>query len=90
MVCIIYPKASLFSLLVTMDSCMFSFLYACVTCPNITMIVCPEAASCLERAVNIFCEIGRLNMAARYYKVSCVSFEHALDVTHLVTDTELY
>ncbi|RID65139.1 hypothetical protein BRARA_D00357 [Brassica rapa] len=27
-----------------------------------------EAASCLERAVNIFCEIGRLNMAARYYK----------------------
>ncbi|KAG2324937.1 hypothetical protein Bca52824_007665 [Brassica carinata] len=27
-----------------------------------------EAASCLERAVNIFCETGRLNMAARYYK----------------------
>ncbi|KAL0805573.1 hypothetical protein Bca101_098064 [Brassica carinata] len=26
-----------------------------------------EAASCLERAVNIFCEIGRLNMAASGY-----------------------
>ncbi|KAG7561090.1 Tetratricopeptide-like helical domain superfamily [Arabidopsis thaliana x Arabidopsis arenosa] len=27
-----------------------------------------EAASCLERAANIFCEIVRLNMAARCYK----------------------
>ncbi|KAK4750153.1 hypothetical protein SAY87_027602 [Trapa incisa] len=27
-----------------------------------------EAVSCLERAVNLFMEIGRLNMAARYYK----------------------
>ncbi|KAK4800225.1 hypothetical protein SAY86_025590 [Trapa natans] len=27
-----------------------------------------EAISCLERAVNLFMEIGRLNMAARYYK----------------------
>ncbi|KAI9122789.1 hypothetical protein K1719_005678 [Acacia pycnantha] len=27
-----------------------------------------EAASCLDQAVNLFCEIGRLNMAARYFK----------------------
>ncbi|XP_048326600.2 alpha-soluble NSF attachment protein 2 [Ziziphus jujuba] len=27
-----------------------------------------EAISCLEQAVNFFCDIGRLNMAARYYK----------------------
>ncbi|KAK4777019.1 hypothetical protein SAY86_005707 [Trapa natans] len=27
-----------------------------------------DAISCLERAVNLFMEIGRLNMAARYYK----------------------
>ncbi|KAL0866390.1 hypothetical protein Bca101_045508 [Brassica carinata] len=32
------------------------------------MVLYAEAASCLERAVNIFCETGRLNMAARYYK----------------------
>ena len=28
-----------------------------------------EAVSCLDNAVNIFCEIGRLSMAARYLKV---------------------
>lgn len=28
-----------------------------------------EAVSCLDRAVNIFCDIGRLSMAARYLKV---------------------
>lgn len=27
-----------------------------------------EAASCLDKAVNVFCEIGRLSMAARYFK----------------------
>ncbi|XVF57889.1 hypothetical protein PTKIN_Ptkin07bG0018800 [Pterospermum kingtungense] len=27
-----------------------------------------EAISCLEQAVNMFCDIGRLSMAARYYK----------------------
>ncbi|KAF3964963.1 hypothetical protein ACB098_06G135000 [Castanea mollissima] len=27
-----------------------------------------EAISCLEQAVNMFCEIGRLSMAARYFK----------------------
>jgi len=27
-----------------------------------------EAISCLEQAVNLFCEIGRLSMAARYFK----------------------
>ncbi|KAK4277767.1 hypothetical protein QN277_015715 [Acacia crassicarpa] len=27
-----------------------------------------EAVSCLDKAVNIFCEIGRLSMAARYFK----------------------
>ncbi|KAF3433314.1 hypothetical protein FNV43_RR24416 [Rhamnella rubrinervis] len=27
-----------------------------------------EAISCLEQAVNFFCDIGRLSMAARYYK----------------------
>ncbi|KAI9110776.1 hypothetical protein K1719_018214 [Acacia pycnantha] len=27
-----------------------------------------EAVSCLDEAVNIFCEIGRLSMAARYFK----------------------
>ncbi|BBG98103.1 alpha-soluble NSF attachment protein 2 [Prunus dulcis] len=27
-----------------------------------------EAISCLEQAVNLLCDIGRLNMAARYYK----------------------
>ena len=32
--------------------------------------------------MNIFCEIGRLNMAARYYKV-CVSLEHELNITLL-------
>lgn len=52
---------------------MFSFLYACVSCSDTTMILYAEAASCLERAVNIFCEIGRLNMAARYYKVHYAS-----------------
>ncbi|WRX21116.1 hypothetical protein QQP08_013603 [Theobroma cacao] len=28
-----------------------------------------EAISCLQQAVNMFCDIGRLSMAARYYKV---------------------
>ena len=50
-------------------------------CPNIAVIFYAEAASCLERAVNIFCEIGRLNMAARYYKV--FSFEHELNNTYI-------
>ncbi|PON83245.1 NSF attachment protein [Trema orientale] len=27
-----------------------------------------EAISCLEKAVHLFCDIGRLNMAARYFK----------------------
>lgn len=27
-----------------------------------------EAISCLEQAINLFCDIGRLSMAARYYK----------------------
>ncbi|XP_039068671.1 alpha-soluble NSF attachment protein-like [Hibiscus syriacus] len=27
-----------------------------------------QAISCLQQAVNMFCDIGRLNMAARYYK----------------------
>ncbi|TYG62983.1 hypothetical protein ES288_D07G275400v1 [Gossypium darwinii] len=27
-----------------------------------------EAISCLQQAVNLFCDIGRLSMAARYYK----------------------
>ncbi|PPD70214.1 hypothetical protein GOBAR_DD32903 [Gossypium barbadense] len=27
-----------------------------------------EAISCLQQAVNMFCDIGRLSMAARYYK----------------------
>lgn len=67
------------------NSCLFPFLYACVL---ITVILYAEAASCLERAVNIFCEIGRLNMAARYYKVLYVSFEHELDITLFTMDTE--
>jgi len=58
---------------------MNSYVFSCV--PNIDTA---EAASCLERAVNIFCEIGRLNMAARYYKVPLVSFEHELDIILLV------
>ena len=28
-----------------------------------------EAISCMEQAVNLFCDIGRLSMAARYLKV---------------------
>lgn len=28
-----------------------------------------ETVSCLNHAVNIFCEIGRISMAARYLKV---------------------
>lgn len=31
-----------------------------------------EAIACLEQAAAIFLEIGRLNMAARYYKVNFV------------------
>ena len=31
-----------------------------------------EAIACLEQAATIFLEIGRLNMAARYYKVKFV------------------
>jgi|APAra0007618257_1042622.scaffolds.fasta_scaffold03673_10 hypothetical protein len=57
---------------------MNSYVFSCV------LILYAEAASCLERAVNIFCEIGRLNMAARYYKVPLVSFEHELDIILLV------
>jgi hypothetical protein len=40
------------------NSCVFSFRYACLSRPNITMtLLYAEAASCLERAANIFCEI---------------------------------
>lgn len=49
------------------DSCM----------PNYEVVFWPfifaEAISCLEQAVNMFCDIGRLSMAARYYKVLCDS-----------------
>lgn len=31
--------------------------------------ICADAISCLEKAINLFMDIGRLNMAARYYKV---------------------
>ncbi|CAL5322774.1 hypothetical protein ACSBR2_007863 [Camellia fascicularis] len=34
-----------------------------------------ETISCLEQAVNMFKEIGRLNMAARYYKEIAESYE---------------
>ncbi|KAI9102229.1 hypothetical protein K1719_023739 [Acacia pycnantha] len=34
-----------------------------------------EAASCLDQAVNLFCEIGRLNMAARYFKEIAEMYE---------------
>jgi hypothetical protein len=33
-----------------------------------------DAAQALNQAVNLFLEIGRLNMAARYSKVNKVSF----------------
>lgn len=39
------------------------------------MTIFAEAASCLEQAVNIYCEIGRLTTAARYYKVLGYSFK---------------
>nr|VDD62058.1 unnamed protein product [Brassica oleracea] len=44
-----------------------------------------EAASCLERAVNIFCEIGRLNMAARYYKEIAEYYEARRSIRLLFT-----
>ncbi|KAG7540550.1 Tetratricopeptide-like helical domain superfamily [Arabidopsis thaliana x Arabidopsis arenosa] len=39
-----------------------------------------EAASCLEQAVNLYYEIGRLDMAARYYMVVSLSSVHELDI----------
>ncbi|KAK0591361.1 hypothetical protein LWI29_000554 [Acer saccharum] len=40
-----------------------------------------EAISCLEQAVNMFCDIGRLSMAARYYKEIAELYEsdHNID-----------
>lgn len=37
--------------------------------PRLNIAYFSESISCLEQAVNIFLEIGRLSMAARYYKV---------------------
>ncbi|KAJ4720162.1 Alpha-soluble NSF attachment protein [Melia azedarach] len=40
-----------------------------------------EAISCLEQAVNMFCDIGRLSMAARYYKeiAELYEFDHNIE-----------
>ncbi|ESR49091.1 alpha-soluble NSF attachment protein 2 [Citrus sinensis] len=42
-----------------------------------------EAISCLEQAVNMFCDIGRLSMAARYYKeiAELYESEHNIEQT---------
>ncbi|XP_050151415.1 alpha-soluble NSF attachment protein 2-like [Malus sylvestris] len=39
-----------------------------------------EAISCLEQAVNMLCDIGRLNMAARYYKEIAELYESEQDI----------
>ncbi|XP_010534636.1 PREDICTED: alpha-soluble NSF attachment protein 2-like [Tarenaya hassleriana] len=43
-----------------------------------------EAASCLEQAVNIFCEIGRLSMAARYYKEIAEYYESDQNINQAI------
>ncbi|CAL9236323.1 unnamed protein product [Arabidopsis halleri] len=44
-----------------------------------------EAASCLEQAVNIYCEIGRLSMAARYYKEIAEYYESDQNIKQAIT-----
>ncbi|XP_022146873.1 alpha-soluble NSF attachment protein 2-like [Momordica charantia] len=43
-----------------------------------------EAISCIEQAVNLFCDIGRLNMAARYYKEIAELYENEQDVERAI------
>ncbi|XP_022991930.1 alpha-soluble NSF attachment protein 2-like [Cucurbita maxima] len=43
-----------------------------------------EAISCIEQAVNLFCDIGRLNMAARYYKEIAELFESEQDIEQAI------
>ncbi|XP_038893428.1 alpha-soluble NSF attachment protein 2-like [Benincasa hispida] len=43
-----------------------------------------EAISCIEQAVNLFCDIGRLNMAARYYKEIAELYESEQDIEQAI------
>lgn len=43
-----------------------------------------EAISCIEQAVNLFCDIGRLNMAARYYKEIAELHESEQDIEQAI------
>ncbi|KAJ0101717.1 hypothetical protein Patl1_06714 [Pistacia atlantica] len=43
-----------------------------------------EAISCLEQAVNMFCDIGRLSMAARYYKEIAELYESEQNIEQAI------
>lgn len=43
-----------------------------------------EAISCLEQAVNMFCEIGRLSMAARYFKEIAELYESEQNIEQAI------
>ncbi|XP_044507299.1 alpha-soluble NSF attachment protein 2-like [Mangifera indica] len=43
-----------------------------------------DAISCLEQAVNMFCDIGRLSMAARYYKEIAELYESEQNINQAI------
>ena len=43
-----------------------------------------EAISCLQQAVNMFCDIGRLSMAARYYKEIAELYESEQNIEQAI------
>ncbi|KAF5747062.1 alpha-soluble NSF attachment protein 2 [Tripterygium wilfordii] len=47
-----------------------------------------EAISCLEQAVNLMCDIGRLSMAARYYKEIAELYESEQNIEQAIVNYE--
>ncbi|GAV62462.1 TPR_8 domain-containing protein [Cephalotus follicularis] len=47
-----------------------------------------ESISCLERAIAMFCDIGRLSMAARYYKEIAELYESEQNIEQAVVNFE--